>query len=168
MGINPLEQQQEPRKTVYSGMIPQMNEPQSIYRKTFNGAFSSLLQWDDLAIFWEHLRGGESDGWYIYAVGETPPTTTSSADEFHHFISNIDALLHKEHNERVCGIVYTDHSDTPTMIKIYDPNNLGVSCGSSETPPLPGWVLSREMPEDLQPVQILPGNRKRWWRELFS
>jgi hypothetical protein len=54
------------------------------------------------------------------------------------------------------------------MIKIYDPNNLGVSCGYSDNPPLPGWVLSRIAPVDLQAVDITPNNRKRWWRRIFS
>ncbi|MBC8520072.1 MAG: hypothetical protein H8D24_06680 [Gammaproteobacteria bacterium] len=145
-----------------------MNQARSTYRQTFNGSFSSLLQWDDLTTFWQRLLEEELSGWYIYAVGEKPPATTSSPDDLRHFITKIDALLRKDHNERVCGIVYTDHPHTPSMIKIYDPNNLGVSCGSSETPPLPGWVLSKEQPEDLQPVRHLPGNRKRWWRDLFS
>ncbi len=138
------------------------------YHQTFNGLFTSLLQWDDLTAFWERLRQGELEQWYIYAVGEAPPADHSSAEEFVQFIEKIDALLRKEHNERICGIVYTNHTDTPSMVKIYDPNNLGLSCGSSENPPLPGWVLSREPPVDLQPIEILPNNRKHWWHNLFS
>ena len=55
----------------------------------------------------------------------------------------------------------------PSMVKIYDPHNLGVSCGFSENPPLPGWVLSRLPPEDLASRQVLPGSRRRWWQRLF-
>ncbi len=144
------------------------NSQQSSYHETLNGSFSSLLQWDDLANFWDHLRDGEQAGWYIYAIGEKPPTAIVSADEFLQFINHIDALIRKEHDERVCGIVYTNHPKTPSMVKIYDPNNLGLSCGSSEIPPLPGWILSRTEPEDLRPAQVLPGNRRRWWKTLFS
>ena len=138
------------------------------YQQTFNGLFNSLLQWDDLTQFWEQLQQGSHESWYIYAIGEAPPTSHVTAAAFIDFIQEIDLLLRREHDERICGIVYTNHAEIPTMVKIYDPNNLGVSCGSSENPPLPGWVLSRELPVDLQPVQILPGNRKRWWRNLFS
>lgn len=145
-----------------------MDSRDDSYRKTFNGLFSSLLQWDDLSHFWEQLRQGQLEEWYIYAIGEAPPTTRASATEFTAFIGEIDTLLRREHDERICGIVYTDHAEMPTMVKIYDPNNLGLSCGSSENPPLPGWVLSRQQPVDLQPVQLLPNNRKRWWRTLFS
>lgn len=140
----------------------------SQYLDTFNGSFSSLLQWDDLARFWNSLRSGGQAEWYIYAIGEPPPTVAASSEVFLQFIQEIDSLLRREHHERVCGIVYTDRLKEPSMIKIYDPNNLGLSCGSSETPPLPGWVLSRIPPESLQPPQPLPNNRRRWWRELFS
>ncbi len=140
----------------------------SSYHTTFNGLFTSLLQWDDLTRFWEQLLAGEQEKWYIYAVGETPPIQPSSAEEFRQFITEIDTLLRREHDERICGIVYTNHAESPSMVKIYDPNNLGLSCGSSENPPPPGWVLSRQQPVDLQPIEVLPNNRKRWWRNLFS
>jgi hypothetical protein len=76
--------------------------------------------------------------------------------------------LRAEHDEDYCGIVYADNLQQPGMVKIYDPNNLGVSCGYSETPPLPGWVLSRILPVDLQVTQVLPKNRQRWWRRLLG
>jgi hypothetical protein len=58
------------------------------------------------------------------------------------FIDEVDALLHHEHFEDYCGIVYTDSTKDPALIKIFDPDNFGVSCGFSNNPPLPGWVLS--------------------------
>ncbi|MCG8047412.1 MAG: hypothetical protein N0E48_17590 [Candidatus Thiodiazotropha endolucinida] len=54
-----------------------------------------------------------------------------------------------------------------TQCCIYDPNNLGVSCGYSDNPPLPGWVLSKLPPIDL-PGTMVPKNRKRWWQALWS
>lgn len=138
------------------------------YQQAFNGLFTSLLQWDDLSDFWSALQQQRLEGWYIYAIGEPPPSTPVNATEFSAFIREIDQLLRREHDERICGIVYTNHAETPSMVKIYDPNNLGLSCGSSENPPLPGWVLSRQQPVDLQPLQLLPNNRKRWWRTIFS
>jgi hypothetical protein len=55
-------------------------------------------------------------------------------------------LLRDEHRESYCGIVYADDLDKPRLIKIYDPNNLGSSCGSSKNPPGPGWIMSRCAP----------------------
>ena len=67
------------------------------------------------------------------------------------FIETTDQLLHEQHQEDYCGIVYVDNIDTPEYIKIYDPANLGVVCGYSDNPPLPGWILSRLVPCDLHP-----------------
>ncbi len=33
-----------------------------------------------------------------------------------------------------CGIVYADDSENPTLVKVYDLNNLGPSCGSCGYP----------------------------------
>jgi len=104
----------------------------------------------------------------VYAIGEKPPAETLSAADFLSFLEGVDKLLREEHEEDYCGIVYADDLKAPTMIKIYDPHNLGVVCGFSENPPLPGWVLSHMPPVDLQSDRPLPNNRKRWWRRLFG
>lgn len=80
------------------------------------------------------LRQPPATGWYIYAVGEVPPEAPASESHLLKFIDEIDALLHQEHDEDYCGIVYTDSKESPNYIKIFDPNNLGVSCGFSENP----------------------------------
>ena len=74
----------------------------------------------------------------------------------------------KEHEEDYCGIVYADDLQQPSFIKIYDPHNLGVSCGYSENPPLPGWIMSQIAPCDLPAAQALTGTRRRWWQRLFG
>lgn len=137
------------------------------FRTAFRGTFSGVLRWPQLDALWDVLRGVAGDGWYIYAVGEPPPERVATAEEFRRFIDEVDVLLRREHEEDYCGIVYTDSFDTPAFVKIFDPNNLGVSCGYSDNPPLPGWILSRIPPLDLQ-AGMLPGNRKRWWQRLFA
>ncbi|QYZ65432.1 MAG: hypothetical protein OI74_15465 [Gammaproteobacteria bacterium (ex Lamellibrachia satsuma)] len=144
-----------------------MNE-ENDYLRVFRGSFTSALRWHHLDSLWEVLRMDAGGGWYIYAVGEQPPSGVVDADGFNRFISEIDELLRKEHDEDYCGIVYADDLTTPSFVKIYDPNNLGVSCGYSDNPPLPGWVMSKIQPVDLPSTQVLPGNRKRWWRNLFG
>jgi len=133
----------------------------------FRGSFHGVLRWPQLDALWERIRA-EPEGWYIYAVGETPPEAPASPEQLDRFISEVDALLRREHGEDYCGIVYTDSFDAPSYVKIFDPNNLGVVCGFSENPPLPGWILSRLKPVDLPNSPILPGNRKRWWQKLFG
>lgn len=138
------------------------------YLQAFRGGFSGILRWQQLDALWEALRRDTDGGWYVYAVGEPPPVSPSSPEELGRFIAEIDALLRKDHEEDYCGIVYADDRQRPSFIKIYDPNNLGVVCGSSEAPPLPGWTLSKLRPLDLPGALPPPGNRRRWWRRLLG
>jgi hypothetical protein len=134
----------------------------------FRGRFIGILEWHQLDTFWKTLVNQAGKGWYIYAIGEPAPTRVSTPDEVKTFISEIETLLRKEHEEEYCGIVYTDDKKNPGFIKIFDPNNLGVVCGYSDNPPLPGWILSTIAPVELNDSTILPGNRRRWWQRLWK
>jgi hypothetical protein len=136
--------------------------------QAFRGRFHNMLRWEQLEHLWEILRSDAEGGWYIYAVGESPPPEPASGDLLRTFLSEIEQLLRREHGEDYCGIVYADSPDTPQFVKIFDPNNLGVSCGFSDNPPLPGWILSRLAPVDLNADMPLPGGRRRWWQRLLG
>ncbi len=147
----------------------QLAAPQeNAFQTAFRGYFTGVLSWSQLDEFWEVVRQRASAGWYLYAVGEPVPTHPSGADQVTAFIREIDVLLHAEHREDYCGIVYTDSKTEPRFIKIFDPNNLGVSCGYSDNPPLPGWIMSLIPPQELGDRRLLPGNRRRWWQKLWS
>ena len=138
------------------------------FYSAFRGHFTSLLRWDDLDAFWKVVRENAAAGWYVYAIGEPAPVQPSTAEQVNNFLNEVDALLRKEHQEDYCGIVYTDSKTEPSMIKIFDPNNLGVQCGFSDNPPLPGWVMSRLPPVALESGDQRPEGRKRWWRRLWD
>ena len=138
------------------------------YIAAFRGNFTSTMRWSDLDEFWQVLKAAADDSWYIYAVGEEPPDSTSNKTHLLGFIDKIDELLHNEHGEDYCGIVYIDNKEVPGFIKIFDPNNLGVTCGFSDNPPLPGWILSKLQPIELEAALNPPKNRQRWWQQLFN
>lgn len=138
----------------------------SEFQRLFSSRLWSVMSWERLATFWQRID--PAAGWYLYAVGEPPPATPAGAEQVQAFIERIDALLKREHRHDYCGIVYADDLENPTFVKIFDPNNLGVSCGFSTNPPLPGWIMSRVPPEDLKPAAPVPEGRKRWWRTLFG
>lgn len=138
------------------------------FLSAFRGNFTGVLSWEDLDAFWEVVRNKAATGWHLYAIGETPPATPAGAEQVKLFVDEIDALLRKEHQEDYCGIVYADSKTEPSMIKIFDPNNLGVQCGFSDNPPLPGWVMSLLPPVALYDRAQRPENRKRWWRRLWD
>ncbi|MES9855079.1 MAG: hypothetical protein ABW166_00545 [Sedimenticola sp.] len=143
-------------------------ESEQAYLTAFRGSFTSALRWHHLDDLWQRLRQQPGVDWYIYAIGETPPSACADRERFHAFIQEVDLLLRREHHEDYCGIVYADDLKVPGFIKIYDPNNLGVSCGYSDNPPLPGWVMSKLKPCDIPANQVLAANRKQWWRRIFN
>lgn len=152
----------------YGLISMQETQPPDAFRTAFRGRFENILRWEQLDAFWDVLKQDAKGNWHIYAVGELPPEKPADAAQFISFINEINELLRSEHGESYCGIVYTDSTTAPSFVKIFDPNNLGVSCGYSDKPPLPGWVLSKLPPVDLQAPDNLPGNRRRWWQRLFQ
>ena len=141
---------------------------QQNYLDAFKGRFTSLMRWHQLDAFWQDFKQQADDCWYIYHVGDAPPEAPVDKHKLLEFIDEIDALLHQEHEEDYCGIVYTDSKEEPTYIKIFDPHNLGVSCGYSERPPLPGWILSRIPPIELEEALYPTASRIRWWQRIFE
>ena len=138
------------------------------FHKAFRGNFSSLLRWQQLDEFWNVVRRNAGAGWYLYAIGAPVPVHQSCAEDVVRFIAEVDKLLHREHHEDYCGIVYTDSMEAPALIKIFDPNNLGVSCGFSNNPPLPGWVMSLIPPQPIENQHPLPASRQHWWRTFWT
>ena len=147
---------------------PEENTDGSAYKLAYRGRLVAINQWEDLDEFWNVMHSIADESWYIYAIGERPPKDPAPTEKVHEFILEIDTLLRKDHDEEYCKIVYADDHKHPSFVKIYDPNNLGVVCGSSDNPPLPGWTLSKQQPINLEAAFPPPGNRRRWWQKMFA
>jgi hypothetical protein len=134
-----------------------------------NGRFHGVLAWSRLDELWDRLRASP-EGWYVSMSGHSAPAgpTPASAGELQRFIEEVDSLLRSDHREDYCGIVYVDNPEQPEFVKIYDPNNLGSSCGTQPGRIQPRWVLSRVPPDPIEDAGPLPGNRLRWWQKLFG
>lgn len=139
------------------------------FQRLYTDRLWSVMGWDQLEAFWRRIDPGA--GWYLVAPGvdRDAPAASAPADAatVAEFILRIDALLREEHRESYCGIVYADDLENPRLIKIYDPNKLGSSCGSSKNPPGPGWVMSQLPPVGLGEEIPAPAGRRRWWQALF-
>ena len=146
----------------------QLDQPQDEFLSRLHGLLYSLLSWQQLTNFWAKVD--RNAGWYLYAVGEEVPAQPASPDQVEKFIAEIDALLRRDHHENYCGIVYADNLEQPSFVKIYDPNHLGSSCGSSATKSsiLPGWLMSRTPPRALEIRGVVTGQRKRWWQSFLA
>jgi hypothetical protein len=140
----------------------------SAFEQKLNGTLHGLLRWSD----WDALRHGLGasldHAWYAYAVGLAPPAEPLTGSALASLLDEIDQLLRRDHGEDYLGIVYVDDPAAPSLIKVYDPNNLGSSCGSSGYKVTPGWVLSLDPPVEITSSAPLPGNRRRWWSALIE
>lgn len=118
------------------------------YFKKFKGRFIGIMQWDDCHELLQNLHNTPDD-WYIYDTLESMPTQVADSTEFTGKIAQIKSIIEAEHKERYCGIVYADDLKQPNFVKIFHPKNLGRTCGGSDNPPLPQWLLSKEKPMDV-------------------
>lgn len=107
------------------------------------------MQWDDCHALFEKLNS-DPDGWYLYDTSKVAPKIVANANEFIDTLNGIKKIIKSEHQERYCGIVYTNDLDKPDFVKIFHPNNLGKVCGSSENPSIPRWLLSKNKPINIE------------------
>ena len=122
------------------------------FQRLYTGRLWSVMAWDQLTALWQRID--PAAGWYLVAVGVSPAPTSG--------------MLPAAAADVSAFIVYADNLENPRLIKIYDPNNLGSSCGSSKTPHPPGWIMSRLPPDEIIATRAAPENRKRWWQGLLG
>ena len=116
------------------------------YLEQFQGRFVGVMQWDDCKMLLAYLIHHPSN-WYVYDTLDEAPNAVSTEADFINKITCIKHILTTEHQARYCGIVYVDHLTTPSFVKIFHPHHLGKSCGSSDSPPIPRWLLSKTAPQ---------------------
>ncbi len=144
-----------------------MNQPAELFQQKYQGRFVSALRWTQLEALWDSVQQ-TPEGWYVYLINDPVPQAPMPAEALKRFIQEVDELLRRDHDYDYCGIVYADDLAAPSMVKIYDPNNLGASCGSSGQKVHPRWLLTRMRPAHIQDAAPLPMNRKRWWQRFVS
>ena len=137
------------------------------FNEQLKGRSYGILRWHQLDTLWQTIK---SDGkpWYFYQIGAELPTESIQGSVLDKALNKLDQLLHQEHDYDFCGVVYVDNIETPRFIKVYDPNNLGSSCGCSGQKHYPRWVISQTQPDVIKEDAPVPNNRKRWWNKLFS
>lgn len=131
------------------------------FHARLKGTFSGILQWQQLDELWGRIKAGQ---WFFYQVGETVPANPLHGEELAVRIDALNTLLRHDHDYHYCGIVYADNVEAPALVKVYDPNNLGSSCGHNATPTPPRWILSTSPPALIEPHAPVPMNRRHWWR----
>lgn len=144
-----------------------MQEQENDFNQRLDGRFVGVLRWDQLDDLWQTLENSGKP-WYLYQVGSEVPEQPLDGETLKTAIRELDQLLHQEHDHDYCGIVYADDLANPTLVKVYDPNHLGASCGSAGYRIPARWFFSLQKPSEVHDQAPTPNNRKRWWNRLFS
>lgn len=131
------------------------------FRARLGGTFEGIMTWPQLDALWQRVRIGR---WFVYPTDEPPPDEPAAGEPLAATIDAIDATLRRDHEYDYCGIVYADDADAPTLIKIYDPRNLGTSCSHGGAPIPPRWILSIARPASIEEPAHEPAHRWRLWR----
>nr|VFJ44767.1 MAG: hypothetical protein BECKDK2373B_GA0170837_10085 [Candidatus Kentron sp. DK]VFJ61330.1 MAG: hypothetical protein BECKDK2373C_GA0170839_10887 [Candidatus Kentron sp. DK] len=147
---------------------------ESTFEKRLWGRFSGVLRWADLDSLWGRILADPA-GWYLYVVGQEAPGETIAPPDLDARLREIDRILRDKHKHDYCGIVYVDEPASPGMVKIYDPENLGVVCGPGGERILPRWILSREKPRALDEYGAGKAEKdtslfgsNAWWRRIYA
>lgn len=137
------------------------------FAQRLEGKFTGILRWEQLEALWDAINGS-GKAWFLYQIGNELPSLPLKGDGLRHALQELDRLLRTDHEHDYCGIVYADRPAEPTLVKVYDPNNLGYSCGSSGLKIPPRWIISLQRPTEILDDAPTPKNRQRWWRRLFG
>ena len=140
------------------------NADADAFHARLSGPFHGILQWQQLDRLWERIKTGQ---WFFYQVGETVPERPLTGDALAVRIDALNTLLRHDHDYDYCGIVYVDDAEEPSLLKVYDPNNLGSSCSHDIAPIPPLWIISTVRPAPAESHGPAPKNRRHWW-QLFS
>ncbi len=120
--------------------------PDTPFWRAYQGRASGLLHWEDVDALWPRLAA-QSEGWYVYDLETDPPNTPLSAAAFTAFLPQAETLVNARRDRSHSGAVYIDNRDSPAFIKIFDPTNMGTSCGGEHDMIFPRFILSKIQPE---------------------
>ena len=120
--------------------------PDTAYWRAYQGRASGLLTWEDVDALWPRLAAHPS-GWYAYDLETTPPEAPLSGADFSAFLPQAQTLVNQRRDRSHSGAIYIDNRDRPAFIKIFDPTNMGTSCGGDHEMIFPRYILSKIKPD---------------------
>ncbi len=137
--------------------------PDTPFWRAYQGRASGLLHWEDVDTLWQ-LLATQPEGWFVYDLKIEPPTTPLPAADFTAFLPLAEALVNERRDRSHSGAIYIDNRQSPAFIKIFDPTNMGTSCGGGHDMIFPRYILSKIPPE---PRPAPPPEKKSFLGKLI-
>lgn len=134
-------------------MIPAF--PDTAFWQAYQGSFSGLMQWQQVTEFFDALAEN-ADNWFVFQIDAPLPEAPLTAAEFKTRLTEMRNLTLAYRDASHCFSLFTDNVTDPQFVKVFDPGNLGASCGSSGSRTYPRWTLSRIKPDAPAPVANAP------------
>lgn len=120
--------------------------PDTPFWRLYQGRASGLLHWPEVDAFWATLSQTPS-GWYVYDLETPPPENPHSPADFSTALKAAQSLVNARRDRSHSGAIYIDNRETPAFIKVFDPSNMGTSCGGAHDMIFPRYIFSKAKPE---------------------
>lgn len=131
--------------------------PDTAYWRHYQGRFSSLLNWRDVDAFWVKIAAMKSD-WYVFETGAQIPTEPATNMALSEVLAAAQIMVNTRREMAYSGTIYVDDIEMPTMIKVFDPTNMGSACSCSGERIMPRYILS-QIPPDALPAPVETGKQ---------
>jgi len=135
-------------------MRPANPFPDTAYWRRYQARSTGLLHWPAVDALWPRLAASTGP-WYVYDLQSLPPATPLTAAGFAAFLPIAEALVNTRRDRSHSGAIYIDTPANPAFVKIFDPANMGTSCGGDHDLILPRYILSHHLP-DPKPASAAP------------
>ncbi len=120
--------------------------PDTPFWRAYQARASGLLNWPDVDSLWQ-LLAARPENWFVYDLDKPPPGAPLLAADFAAFLPAAEALVNARRDRSHSGAIYIDNRETPSFIKIFDPTNMGTSCGGDHDMIFPRYILSKLKPD---------------------
>lgn len=124
--------------------------PDTAFWRLYQGRSKGVLNWPEVDTLWQQLAGSP-EGWFAYDLELAPPEAPSTPEAFLAVLKDAETLVNARRDRSHSGAIYIDSAENPAFVKIFDPVNMGTSCGGDHEIILPHYILSKAKP-DRKPV----------------
>ncbi len=124
--------------------------PDTAFWRAYLGPAKGLLRWEEVAALWDYLRA--SGDWFVFDPEGDAPESPLEGAALAKEVAALETLVNSGHDRHCSGAIYVDDKAAPTFIKVFDPRNMGSSCGWGGAPILPYRIISRIQPDPLPPA----------------